>query len=362
MPSIGHAFVSFARYPAHMLSPALWFSIATLGPAALIASGLVLGGLWAFAGLLSMTVVIFVLDRRLPKSKAPQADTGLTLPAILAITHALLLALIAWRASSLSLTEAALTLTAAGLWLGQVSNSNAHELIHQPPRWARRTGRALYASLFFGHHASAHVLVHHVHAGTPNDPNTAPLGLNVWRFLPAAWIGSYRAGWQAETRRRPGQSTLRHPYIFNGLISVLTLISAALIGGWPGATALLCVALYAQMQLLLSDYVQHYGLLRDKRPDGSYAPLTTRHSWNAPYRASSALMLNAPRHSDHHVNPRKPFATLTITDDMPTLPHALPVMAVIALIPPLWHRLMDHRAARWQTPEPAPIPQQIAAE
>jgi alkane 1-monooxygenase len=30
----------------------------------------------------------------------------------------------------------------------------------------------------------------------------------------------------------------------------------------------------------------------------------------------------------------------------PTLPRSLPVMAVIATIPPLWHRMMDRRAAR----------------
>ena len=126
----------------------------------------------------------------------------------------------------------------------------------------------------------------------------------------------------------------------SGLISALTLTIAAFIGGWAGALALLCAALYAQMQLLLSDYVQHYGLLRDQRPDGSYAPLNTHHSWNAPHSYSAAMMLNAPRHSHHHMAPRTPFPALELTPKMPTLPYSLPVMAVIALIPPVWRRLM----------------------
>ena len=33
---------------------------------------------------------------------------------------------------------------------------------------------------------------------------------------------------------------------------------------------------------------------------------------------------------------------------MPILPHSLPVMAVLALVPPVWHRIMDPRARRWQ--------------
>jgi alkane 1-monooxygenase len=61
------------------------------------------------------------------------------------------------------------------------------------------------------------------------------------------------------------------------------------------------------------------------------------------------MMLNAPRHSDHHINPARPFPVLTlIPGQMPMLPHSLPVMAVLALVPPLWRRLMDKRALRWR--------------
>jgi len=60
-------------------------------------------------------------------------------------------------------------------------------------------------------------------------------------------------------------------------------------------------------------------------------------------------MLNAPKHSDHHMHPGRAFPALTVTRGvMPILPYSLPMMAVIALIPPLWMRLMDKRVARWQ--------------
>ena len=38
----------------------------------------------------------------------------------------------------------------------------------------------------------------------------------------------------------------------------------------------------------------------------------------------------------------------------PLLPWSLPVMAAIALVPPLWRRVMDRRVARMQALPPAP--------
>ncbi len=96
-------------------------------------------------------------------------------------------------------------------------------------------------------------------------------------------------------------------------------------------------------------YVQHYGLRRHKLPDGKTEPIGPRHSWNTGAWYSAAMMLNAPRHSDHHLRPARAFPALEIAPDtMPMLPRSLPVMGVIALVPPIWRRVMDARVARWQ--------------
>jgi alkane 1-monooxygenase len=87
---------------------------------------------------------------------------------------------------------------ATGLYLGQVSNSAAHELIHSPATIPRSVGRWVYISLLFGHHASAHPKIHHRFVGTPEDPNSARLGESLYKFLPRAWIGSFRRGLSAE--------------------------------------------------------------------------------------------------------------------------------------------------------------------
>lgn len=327
------------------------FAIATLVPALLLALAVLAGGAWGAAALLWMTVLTFALDR-LGRAPAPQgAGEGRALTVALGSVHFLLWGLAIWGVggpSGLSALERGVAFFGFGLFFGQISNSVAHELIHASGRALRRLGAAIYVSLLFGHHVSAHRLVHHVHVATPRDPNSAPLGRSYWGFLPRAWWGSFREGWRAEEALRARRSGPRglHPYaIWLGGAAVAGLL-ALLIGGPGGLAALLGLAAYAQAQLLLSDYVQHYGLTRRAGAEGRAEPVGPQHSWNAPHRQSAAMMLNAPRHSDHHAHPARPWPELALEEDMPRLPQSLPVMATIALWPPAWRQLMDHRARR----------------
>ncbi|MCP4818748.1 MAG: alkane 1-monooxygenase, partial [Shimia sp.] len=205
--------------------------------------------------------------------------------------------------------ERALCFLAFGLFFGQVSNANAHELIHKGARFPRRLGTLVYITLLFGHHTSAHTRVHHVWVATPNDPNSPKSGESFYRFWPRAWIGSFREGLRAETALRARKSTPKpvwtHPYVAYVGGSIICLLISYTTLGWKGLVAYVLIAGYAQMQLLVSDYVQHYGLSRTRYDNGKYVPVGPEHSWNAPEFYSSALMLNAPRHSDHHVNPTR---------------------------------------------------------
>jgi alkane 1-monooxygenase len=110
------------------------------------------------------------------------------------------------------------------------------------------------------------------------------------------------------------------------------------------------LALHAQVQLMLSDYVQHYGLTRATRDDGRLEPVAARHSWNAPQWFSSAMMLNAPRHSDHHAHPARAYPALRLptAQEAPHLPWPLPVACTLALFPPLWKRAIRPHLAKWK--------------
>lgn len=331
----------------------IWYAVASLTPAALLAIACLWGGLWPLLSVLSITVLVFFMDK-LSRVLRPSDTTGRGLSLTLAGVHFALLPLGVWAlaADNLGLLDKGLVFAALGLFFGQISNSNAHELIHTSGRVPRRIGAAIYVTLLHGHHVSAHLRVHHVHAATDKDPNSARAGEGFWTFAARAMRGEFVAGLRADQSNRgraaAGLLPFAHPYLWYVGGAVLALAVSFAIAGLAGVLVHIGIALYAQLQLLLSDYVQHYGLRRHIRPNGKAEPVGPQHSWNAPKWYSSAMMLNAPRHSDHHLRPARAFPALEVTGDMPVLPHSLPVMAVVALFPPLWRRVMDRRVARWQ--------------
>jgi alkane 1-monooxygenase len=338
------------------------FQFATLAPLVLLIFGNLLGGLWALAGVVMITVFTWAADHLMRRASdasgsADEFPTGDALAVALAMVllAGLVLAVPAIAGESgFSVATRILLLIGWGLAFGQIGHPTAHELIHRPGRWRRGLGRVLYTAVLMGHHASSHLRVHHRHVGTSHDPASAPLGTGFWRYAPRAWAGSFMAGLRAETALRARAASTppvwSHPYIWHLSGALLALLVASVLAGWGGIAALAGIAAYAQLQILLSDYIQHYGLRRAVMPDGRLEPVGPHHSWNAPQLWSSAMMLNAPRHSDHHANPARPFPGLRLDRDMPVLPRAVPVMAVAALLPPVWRWMMDRRAQAWARP------------
>ncbi|MFC3182591.1 alkane 1-monooxygenase [Cypionkella sinensis] len=337
--------------------PMALFALASLLPLALFGAGVVCGGWWAVAGLVYMTGFAACLDQisgwfqgdAAEGAEFPAADALLVAVALGALG---LMPVAVWAvagASGLSVGGQLAVFAGTGLWLGQVANPAAHELIHRPSRGLFRLGALVYCWLLFGHHTSAHRLVHHRHAASAQDPNTARSGEGYYAFLLRAWGGSFRRGWAAEDALRAKGKTGLHPYaIYIGMALVCLGLGFAIAGVW-GALVWGALAVHAQCQLMLSDYVQHYGLVRAVRADGRLEPVSVRHSWNAPHWFSSAFMLNAPRHSDHHAHPARPYPALSLPgrEEAPMLPWPLPAACMIALCPPLWKRAIRPHLKPW---------------
>lgn len=335
--------------------PAARFAIVTLVPVPLLMLGSVIGGVVLVAGLLWVGVLCFIADeiaRQLGMAVGEVEESGWAdrLSVTIAAAHFLLVPFALWGLSGLaglSFWGWLACFFGCGLWFGQVSNANAHELIHRRNPRLHGLGVAVYVSLLFGHHASAHRHIHHRFVATPDDPNTAELGEGFYAFAARAWTGSFRAGLdiEREIARRRGRL---NPYLVYLGGAVAMLVAVAVLFGPLGLLAWLLLSAYAQVQLLLSDYVQHYGLQRERLAGGRYAPVGPQHSWDAPLPMSRLLMLNAPRHADHHAHPHRPYPDLRHPAGVPMLPHSLPAMATLALVPPLWRQVMDPRVARLQ--------------
>ena len=330
-------------------------ALATLGALALLVAAGLWGGIWLAAALIWLMLLPLLRRPAAPPAEPPlparATETAADLlSALLGLAHLPLLALAVAAIAGitgLSPIERAAAFLAFGLHFGLTGNANAHELIHRSNRFLFNLGRLHFTSLLFGHHASAHRLVHHVHVATDADPNSAPAGMSFWRFLPRAWLGSFAEGLKAENRLRHRKGTRPsgglHPYALHVGGGIGALLLPGWLAGPAGTLALLALGAYATLQLLLSDYVQHYGLRRATGPDGRPEPAGPAHSWDAPEGFAGLLSLNAGRHADHHSHPARPWPALESAPHTPRLPYPLPLMGAIALWPRRWHRLMDRR-------------------
>jgi alkane 1-monooxygenase len=91
------------------------------------------------------------------------------------------------------------------------------------------------------------------------------------------------------------------------------------------------------------NYLEHYGLRRQKLASGRYERVRPAHSWNSDTLVTNVFLFHLQRHSDHHTNPRRRYQTLRASEQAPQLPAGYGAMLALALVPPLWRRVMDPR-------------------
>lgn len=89
------------------------------------------------------------------------------------------------------------------------------------------------------------------------------------------------------------------------------------------------------------NYIEHYGLRRHEI-DGRREPFGVQHAWNADHLLTHCLLANLQRHSDHHVNPWKPYPTLQALPG-PRLPSGYAGCLLLAMWPSRWMRAMHTR-------------------
>ncbi|GIV24363.1 MAG: hypothetical protein KatS3mg026_0055 [Bacteroidia bacterium] len=113
-----------------------------------------------------------------------------------------------------------------------------------------------------------------------------------------------------------------------------------------GFAAFVLQGLVANFLLEYVNYIEHYGLVR--RPE---EPIRPWHSWESNKYFSRFFLVDLSRHSDHHLHGAKPYHTLNALERAPRLPTGYAGMIYLALVPPLWRKVMDRRLP--QVPAPA---------
>jgi alkane 1-monooxygenase len=303
-------------------------------------------------GLIPILDLIAGLDRSNPPDdliKTLEADkyyrwiTYLFLPLQYA---ALVWACWLWAGSSLSVFDKvglALTVgTVAGIGI-----NTAHELGHKKEKVERWLAKIALAQSFYGHFYIEHNRGHHVRVATPEDPASSRVGETVYAFLPRTVVGSLKNAWRLEQprfkRRDESHWSIRNDVLNAWLMSVVLWAALLVVFGIGILPYLLLQAAVGIVLLEIVNYLEHYGMLRQKEHTGRYERVRASHSWNSNNIATNVLLYHLQRHSDHHANPTRRYQALRDVDEAPVLPTGYAGMILLALFPPLWFKVMDPR-------------------
>ncbi len=225
--------------------------------------------------------------------------------------------------------------------------TTGHELGHKHNRLEQWLARLILAVPAYGHFTVEHGRGHHRWVSTPEDAASARMGESIYRFALRELPGGIRRAWLLESQRLASlgfspwsaRNTMLQSYAISAVLQ-LGLIAAF------GPAMIVFLAIHnvvAWWQLTSANYVEHYGLLRAKLPNGQYEAPQPHHSWNTNHLVTNLALFHLQRHSDHHANPSRRYQSLRHFPDLPQLPSGYFGMFTLAYFPPLWFRVMDPR-------------------
>lgn len=251
--------------------------------------------------------------------------------------------LVSWQFVALCISTGTIT--------GALGITIAHELGHKLDAREQWLARILLMSVCYMHFHVEHNKGHHARVATPNDPASAREGQSVYAFMPQTLIGSFTSAWHFEKTRlaKAGKNSLhwQNQVLWGIAGSSVMLLFAIAIGGVNGAVLFIAQSAVAIFLLEVVNYIEHYGLRREPRAGGGYERVDVTHSWNASERFTNWFLFNLQRHSHHHVEHHRRYQVLRSIEGSPQLPTGYAGMVLLALVPPLWKRVMNHRLANW---------------
>lgn len=229
--------------------------------------------------------------------------------------------------------------------------TTGHELGHKHSPIDRFFAKLACAVCGYAHFCIEHNRGHHVWVSTPEDPASSRMGETIYQFAARELPGTFRRGWEQEALRmsKRGKSawSLENDILQGYAITLGVAAILVAVGGWVVLPFILAHHFFGWYGLTQANYVEHYGLLRQKRANGRYEAVEPRHSWNTNHIFSNLITFHLQRHSDHHANPQRPYQALRDFKDLPRLPSGYPGMYALASIPPLWFAVMDPKVMAW---------------
>lgn len=247
-----------------------------------------------------------------------------------------------------------------GLLCGTFGINVAHELGHRVNRAEQLLAKTLLLTSLYMHFFTEHNKGHHKRVATPEDPSSARLGEPVYLFYLRTVVFSYLSAWHiaGEDCRKKGHNkfSVYNEMIWFQVVQLGLLALIYFVFGWMACWCFMLAALMGILLLETVNYIEHYGLRRNKSDSGTYERTLPIHSWNSDHVLGRVFLFELSRHSDHHYLASRKYQVLRHHDQSPQMPTGYPGMMLLSLVPPAWFRIMNprvHRYTRPATPSPA---------
>jgi alkane 1-monooxygenase len=232
-----------------------------------------------------------------------------------------------------------------GIMCGIIGINLGHELGHREKSFEQLLGDVLLLTSLENHFVPYHNRGHHNDVATPKDPATARLGEPIFLFWFRSHVGSYLKAWKIEFERmrirKKSLFSLHNKMIVYTLAAIGVFVSIFYFYSIYHVFFFLIVSTVGILLLETVNYIEHYGLLRKQREDGSYERVRRTHSWNSNHIIGRVILFELSRHSDHHYKPDKHYQLLESFDESPQMPTGYPGMMMLSLVPPLFFRVMN---------------------
>jgi len=234
-----------------------------------------------------------------------------------------------------------------GIVLGTNGINVAHELGHRQQSPERYLGKLLLLPSLYMHFYIEHNFGHHLHAATKEDPATARYNQSVYFFWVTSVSRQLLKAWKIQLSLLKGTSTgffsYKNDMFWYAIIQTLYALLLYFVFGLPVLLFAIGAAMVGFLLLETVNYIEHYGLLRQRLPSGRYERVREIHSWNSNHILGRIILYELTRHSDHHFTSSKKYQLLDYHDSSPQMPFGYPTSMVLALIPPVWFRVMNRR-------------------
>lgn len=237
-----------------------------------------------------------------------------------------------------------------GIVLGVNGINVGHELGHRQATKERFIGKALLLPSLYMHFYIEHNFGHHLHAATPEDPATARYNQSVYSFWLTSVFRQYINAWAIQnkllTNKNQSFFSFKNDMLYYTILQLGYLVVIWWVFGILGLSLAVLAAVVGFLLLETVNYIEHYGLMRLKTKSGRYERVKEIHSWNSNHIIGRIVLYELTRHSDHHFKSSKKYQILDCHDESPQMPFGYPTSMVLALIPPLWFRIMNKRVPK----------------